>query len=205
MEGGLWQVITICAIGAFSSWALREVEICRKLGMGYHVPFAFSVAGGDTASALAAGCTVVVKAHRAHPGTAELVATGGKSIPKMGATGFAYEVARKFGLRVTETRPALVPLTFDGDAWAPYAQLAGLSLPVKIETGIKKAHGEFLEDLLFTHRGLSGPAVLQISSYWREGAPLYTAPPARAALAQPDGWIAVTERMLAMFKKKEGA
>ena len=68
--------------------------------------------------------------------------------------------------------PGLVPLTFDGDAWAPYAQLAGLSLPVKIETGIKKAHGEFLEDLLFTHRGLSGPAVLQISSYWREGTPI---------------------------------
>ena len=100
------------------------------------------------------------------------MATGGLSIPKIGATDFGYRVAKQFGLRLVETRPGLVPLTFDGDAWAPYAQLAGLSLPVKIETGIKKAHGEFLEDLLFTHRGLSGPAVLQISSYWREGAPI---------------------------------
>jgi len=103
---------------------------------------------------------------------AVVVATGGLSIPKIGATDFGYRVAKQFGLRLVETRPGLVPLTFDGDAWAPYAQLAGLSLPVKIETGIKKAHGEFLEDLLFTHRGLSGPAVLQISSYWREGAPI---------------------------------
>ena len=103
---------------------------------------------------------------------AVVVASGGLSIPKIGATDFGYRVAKQFGLRLIETRPGLVPLTFDGDAWAPYAQLAGLSLPVKIETGIKKAHGEFLEDLLFTHRGLSGPAVLQISSYWREGAPI---------------------------------
>ena len=103
---------------------------------------------------------------------AVVVATGGLSIPKIGATDFGYRVAKQFGLRLVETRPGLVPLTFDGDAWAPYAQLAGLSLPVKIETGAKKARGEFLEDLLFTHRGLSGPAVLQISSYWREGAPI---------------------------------
>ena len=103
---------------------------------------------------------------------AVVVATGGLSIPKIGATDFGYRVAKQFGLRLVETRPGLVPLTFDGEAWAPYAQLAGLSLPVRIETGAKKARGEFLEDLLFTHRGLSGPAVLQISSYWREGAPI---------------------------------
>jgi predicted Rossmann fold flavoprotein len=96
-----------------------------------------------------------------------VIATGGLSIPKIGATDFGYRVARQFGLRLVETRPALVPLTFDGAAWAPYAQLAGLSLPVRIETGIKKAKTEFLEDLLFTHRGLSGPGVLQISSYWQ--------------------------------------
>ena len=76
--------------------------------------------------------------------------------------------ARQFGLRVVEPRPALVPLTFDGEAWAPFAQLAGLALPVRIETGAKKERVAFDEDLLFTHRGLSGPAVLQISSYWRE-------------------------------------
>ena len=72
-----------------------------------------------------------------------------------------------------EPRPALVPLTFDGQAWAPYAQLAGLALPVQIETGTKKARMAFDEDLLFTHRGLSGPAVLQISSYWQPGTPLW--------------------------------
>ena len=103
---------------------------------------------------------------------AVVVATGGLSIPKIGATDFGYRVARQFGLRLVETRPGLVPLTFDEQTWAPYAQLSGLSLPVRIETGTKKARGEFLEDLLFTHRGLSGPAVLQISSYWREGTPI---------------------------------
>ncbi len=73
---------------------------------------------------------------------------------------------------MVETRPALVPLTFDPGTWAPYAALAGLSLPVDIQTGSGKARGRFLEDLLFTHRGLSGPAVLQISSYWSPGTPL---------------------------------
>lgn len=101
-----------------------------------------------------------------------VIATGGLSIPKIGATDFGYRIARQFGLRVIEPRPALVPLTFDGAAWAPFAQLAGLALPVRIETGEKKQRMAFDEDLLFTHRGLSGPAVLQISSYWREGQPL---------------------------------
>ena len=103
---------------------------------------------------------------------AVVIATGGLSIPKIGATDFGYRVARQFGLRMVEPRPALVPLTFDGDAWAPYAQLAGLSLPVRVETGAKKEKVSFLEDLLFTHRGLSGPAVLQISSYWQAGTPI---------------------------------
>jgi predicted Rossmann fold flavoprotein len=98
-----------------------------------------------------------------------VVATGGLSIPKIGATDFGYRIARQFGLSVVEPRPALVPLTFDGQAWAPYAQLSGLALPVRIETGEKKSRTVFLEDLLFTHRGLSGPAVLQISSYWHSG------------------------------------
>lgn len=91
-----------------------------------------------------------------------VIATGGKSIPKMGATGFAYDIARQFGLAVTETRPALVPLTFSDKRFAP---ISGISLPVRISN----AHAEFDEAMLFTHRGLSGPAVLQISSTWREG------------------------------------
>jgi predicted Rossmann fold flavoprotein len=101
-----------------------------------------------------------------------VVATGGLSIPQIGASDFGFRLARQFGLRVVEPRPALVPLTFDPDAWGPWADLAGLSLPVRIETGQKKTRMAFDEDLLFTHRGLSGPAVLQISSYWQPGAPL---------------------------------
>lgn len=101
-----------------------------------------------------------------------VIATGGLSIPKIGATDFGYRVAGQFGLRIVPPRPALVPLTFDGQGWAPYSQLAGLALPVVIETGQKKDRIAFHEDLLFTHRGLSGPAVLQISSYWREGSPI---------------------------------
>jgi predicted Rossmann fold flavoprotein len=101
-----------------------------------------------------------------------VIATGGLSIPKIGATDFGYRIARQFGIRIVEPRPALVPLTFDGESWAPYSQLAGLSLPVAIETGQKNERMAFHEDLLFTHRGLSGPAVLQISSYWRPGQPI---------------------------------
>ncbi len=98
-----------------------------------------------------------------------VVATGGLSIPKIGATDMGYRLAKQFNLRVVEPRPGLVPMTFDDAAWAPYAQLAGLSLPVRIETGAKKTLQSFDEDLLFTHRGLSGPGVLQISSYWQVG------------------------------------
>jgi predicted Rossmann fold flavoprotein len=101
-----------------------------------------------------------------------VVATGGLSIPKIGATDFGYRLAKQFGLRLIEPRPGLVPLTFDGEAWVPYADLSGLALPVQIEVGAKKERMAFNEDLLFTHRGLSGPAVLQISSYWREGMPI---------------------------------
>ncbi len=104
---------------------------------------------------------------------AVVIATGGLSIPQIGATDFGYRIAEQFGLRLVARRPGLVPLTFDGAEWAPYAGLAGLSLPVSIETGVKKNRMSFDEDLLFTHRGLSGPAVLQISSYWREGQALH--------------------------------
>ena len=101
-----------------------------------------------------------------------VIATGGLSIPKIGATDFGYRLAQQFNLPLIERTPGLVPMTFDGDAWQPYAQLAGLALPVEISTGSKKERMAFNEDLLFTHRGLSGPAVLQISSYWKPGTPL---------------------------------
>ena len=101
-----------------------------------------------------------------------VIATGGLSIPKIGATDFGYRLARQFGHSILETRPALVPLTFDPVTWAPFAALSGLSLEVQVEAGSGKAKGTFVEDLLFTHRGLSGPAVLQISSFWHAGTPL---------------------------------
>ena len=101
-----------------------------------------------------------------------VVATGGLSIPKIGATDFGYRLARQFGHKIVEPRPALVPLTFDAADWAPFVPLAGSSLAVNIATGSGRLKGRFDEDLLFTHRGLSGPAVLQISSYWRPGQPL---------------------------------
>ena len=108
-----------------------------------------------------------------------VIATGGLSIPKIGATDFGYRIAEQFGVALVDRRAALVPLTFDGADWAPFAQLAGLALPVVIETGVANASPKqrkkavtFSEDLLFTHRGLSGPAVLQISSFWYEGQPV---------------------------------
>jgi len=101
-----------------------------------------------------------------------IISTGGLSIPKIGASDFGYRIARQFGHRIVETRPALVPLTFDSAAWAPFVALSGLSLQARVETGSGKACGEFLEDLLFTHRGLSGPAILQISTFWKPGTPI---------------------------------
>ena len=101
-----------------------------------------------------------------------VIATGGLSIPKIGATDFGYRVARQFGLNIVETRPALVPLTFDPVTWAPFAALSGASLEARVEAGSGKHRMAFTEDLLFTHRGLSGPAILQISSFWRAGTPL---------------------------------
>jgi predicted Rossmann fold flavoprotein len=95
-----------------------------------------------------------------------VLATGGKSIPKMGATGLAYRIAAGFGLAVTETRPALVPLTFAPQDLADIAPLAGISVAARVSL----SRASFEEGLLFTHRGLSGPSILQISSYWREGA-----------------------------------
>lgn len=91
-----------------------------------------------------------------------IVATGGKSIPKMGSTGLAYQIAEQFGIKVVTPRPGLVPLRFSDDRFKP---LAGVSTPTRVTSG----DTSFDEAMLFTHRGLSGPAILQISSYWQEG------------------------------------
>ncbi|MBA4795859.1 MAG: NAD(P)/FAD-dependent oxidoreductase [Rhizobiales bacterium] len=94
-----------------------------------------------------------------------VMACGGKSIPKMGATGFAYRIAEQFGLPVTETRPALVPLTLEPNLLGELSELSGVAVDADVSCGKTRFH----EALLFTHRGLSGPSILQISSYWREG------------------------------------
>lgn len=94
-----------------------------------------------------------------------VVACGGKSIPKMGATGFGYDIATQFGLRIVETRPALVPLTFEPNTLERLKPLAGIAVDAVVSCGKTK----FAEAMLFTHRGISGPSILQISSYWREG------------------------------------
>jgi predicted Rossmann fold flavoprotein len=96
-----------------------------------------------------------------------VIATGGPSIPKIGATGFAYDLARQFGLKVVEPRPALVPLTLSGED-ALFRELSGVATEVVATCG----KAAFREAALFTHRGLSGPAILQASSYWRKGAPV---------------------------------
>ena len=96
-----------------------------------------------------------------------VLATGGLSIPKLGATAFSYDVARRFGLKIVEPRPALVPLTLPGDQIL-FATLSGVSADVVACAG----SGQFREAALFTHRGLSGPAILQVSSYWRHGEPV---------------------------------
>jgi predicted Rossmann fold flavoprotein len=98
-----------------------------------------------------------------------VVATGGLSIPQIGASDYGYRIASQFQLPLIPPRPALVPLTFDTEVWQPFSALSGLSIPVQIQTGSKKSAIAFSEDLLFTHRGLSGPAGLQISSYWQAG------------------------------------
>jgi hypothetical protein len=101
-----------------------------------------------------------------------VVASGGLSIPKIGATDFGHRLARQFGHAIVEPRPALVPLVLPELPGQRFEALAGVSLPARVTTGTAPAAIAFTEDLLFTHRGLSGPAALQISTYWQPGAPL---------------------------------
>ncbi|HMS93863.1 MAG TPA: NAD(P)/FAD-dependent oxidoreductase [Tabrizicola sp.] len=107
----------------------------------------------------------VETARGAQSGRAVIVATGGKSIPAMGATGYGYQLAESFGVPLVATRPGLVPLTFAEQELSWIRPLAGLSVPARVSAG----RWGFDEALLFTHRGLSGPSILQVSSYWREG------------------------------------
>ncbi len=133
------------------------------------------IALSDSGTQIETGASVTEIAHRdsqfhisaggaTYHASSLVIATGGPSIPKMGATGFAYDVARQFGLKVIEPRPALVPLTLGGDELM-FRELSGVAAPTIVRCGKTR----FGEASLFTHRGLSGPAILQISSYWRHG------------------------------------
>jgi len=157
-EDIIQMLLAECADGGVERWQPCNVE-----------KITFSASNPDSASA---GSYQIDTDRGPVQARSLVIATGGLSIPKIGATDFGYRLAQQFDIPLIERRPGLVPLTFDGDGWAPYAQLAGLALPVEISTGVKKDRTAFLEDLLFTHRGLSGPAVLQISSYWQPGTPL---------------------------------
>ena len=127
----------------------------------------------------------VTHGDRRYTAPALVIATGGPSIPKMGATGIAYDIARRFGLKVVEPRPALVPLTLPGDE-ALFRALSGVATPIVARAG----KAAFAEAALFTHRGLSGPAILQVSSYWRHGEPVAID---FAPGAEP-GWLAARKR-----------
>jgi predicted Rossmann fold flavoprotein len=152
-----------CAKGA------ARISLGKRISEVSHADGSFRVCyGGEAASA-----------------PALVIATGGPSIPKMGATGFAYDLARKFGLKVVEPRPALVPLTLGGEETL-FRSLSGVATEV-IARSRKTA---FREAALFTHKGMSGPAILQISSYWRPGQPIgIDFLPGRDA-----GWVVAAKR-----------
>jgi len=141
------MLLAECDAGAVQRWQPCRVEAVRVGAAGFEL---------DTARGPVESARLVV-------------ATGGLSIPKIGATEWGYVLARRLGHRVVEPRPALVPFVCDGPRWQPFATLAGVALPVRVEAGRGAARAEFADDLLFTHRGLSGPAALQASTYWRPG------------------------------------
>ena len=139
--------------------AMRAAGVTLKLSTGVD---AVERSGEGWAATLSDGASVTA--------ASLVVASGGKSIPKMGATGWGYDLARRHGLRVTETRPALVPLTFEAGLLEQLSPLAGVAVDVAAtNVTTERERASFREAMLFTHRGLSGPAILQISSYWREG------------------------------------
>jgi predicted Rossmann fold flavoprotein len=158
-EDLITMLLAECAAGRVERW-----QPCKVLAVEYSAATSASCAIKQGIS------SYQIKSDRGTvTARSVVIATGGLSIPKIGATDFGQRLAQQMGHRIVPLRPALVPLTFDLAQWAPFVPLAGLSLPVQISTGDGKSKGQFDEDLLFTHRGLSGPGVLQISSYWQEG------------------------------------
>jgi predicted Rossmann fold flavoprotein len=149
-EAVITLLLKECAAGSVTRWQPCSVNAVRHGAVGFELD---TDRGGVHAAQL-------------------VVASGGLSIPKIGASDFGYRLARQFGHRIVEPRPALVPLSFSTASWAPFVALAGLSLEVHVDTGSGKQRTRFTEDLLFTHRGLSGPAILQISTPWQPNTPI---------------------------------
>jgi len=141
--------------------------------------------GEEVASVEHDGDFTVAAQTAAYSAPALVIATGGPSIPKMGATGFAYDLARQFGLKVVEPRPALVPLTLGGEE-VLFREISGVSAPVVASAG----KASFPEAALFTHRGLSGPSILQASSYWSPGEPVVV----NFLPDRTDGWLLEAKR-----------
>ncbi len=160
------MLLAECAAGHVERWQPCKVQSVRYLGT------TLDAESADSASIYCSSSYEINSDKGLVQCASVVVATGGLSIPKIGATDFGQRLAQQFGHRIVPLRAALVPLTFDEAQWAPFVSLAGLSLPVQIAAGEGKSKGQFDEDLLFTHRGLSGPAVLQISSYWQAGSPV---------------------------------
>jgi hypothetical protein len=166
-DGSAKQIVAMlleeCARGGV------DLKLGRSIGEIGHADGRFRVAFGD----------------QVFEAPALVIATGGPSIPKLGATGFAYDLARRFGLKIVEPRPALVPLTLGADE-ALFTSLSGVSAEVVARAG----KASFREAALFTHRGLSGPSILQISSYWRHGEEIGI----RFLPDAPAGWLAGAKR-----------
>lgn len=141
------------------------VDLLMRESTGAGVRVFLSTAVSEVRRDDSSGAFTLVAGDRIFTAPALIVATGGLSIPRMGATGFAYDIARQFGISVEPCRPALVPLTLSGEEHATFSDLAGISAPVIASCGNRG----FTEKMLLTHRGLSGPAILQISSYWNPG------------------------------------
>jgi len=136
---------------------------CDAGGVAWRMPCTVESVEQDEAGFMLRTSSGAIRAQRV------VIATGGLPVAQIGASDFGLRIARQFGLKIVEPRPALVPLTFDAASWKPFVPLAGVALEVGIRTGAGRSAASFREDLLFTHRGLSGPAVLQISSYWQPG------------------------------------
>ena len=159
------------SIGSGTKLALEDaIDLADEFTR--HLEASFDAKTADSRHKISAECYEIDTDRGMVTSRTLVIASGGLSIPKIGATDFGYRIAKQFGHSLIELRPALAPLTFDEAAWQPFSQLSGLALPVTISTGEKKSRMSFDEYLLFTHRGLSGPGVLQISSFWQDGTPI---------------------------------